>query len=151
MASRMPPAWAERLLDNLLGPVGQSGPLTCRLVTGTPQTGKRGPVTPMDASYESGYRDGENSRTADFLLGFHEAGTMDDLLAYFRSLTDNPALEWPDGNGQTGKAATGEAVQTAEDAQFAEDLARAVGEERARTAARSPEPDLARDMNDWRG
>lgn len=36
MADRMPPAWAERLLDNLLGPVGQDGPLMCRLVTGTP-------------------------------------------------------------------------------------------------------------------
>lgn len=51
----------------------------------------------MDASYDAGYRDGESSRTADFLLGFLEAETMDDLLAYFRSLTGDPALEWPDG------------------------------------------------------
>jgi hypothetical protein len=36
MADQMPPEWAERLLDNLLGPVGQ-GPLACRLVTGTPR------------------------------------------------------------------------------------------------------------------
>jgi hypothetical protein len=46
-------------------------------------------------SYEAGYRDGESSRTADFLLLFHDADTMDGLLADFRRLTGDPELEWP--------------------------------------------------------
>jgi hypothetical protein len=42
MADITPPAWAERLLDNLLGPVGQAGPLRCRLVTGDQQGNRKG-------------------------------------------------------------------------------------------------------------
>lgn len=50
----------------------------------------------MDSEgYETGYREGENSRTADFLLAFSEAETMDGLLERFRTLTGNPELEWP--------------------------------------------------------
>jgi hypothetical protein len=51
--------------------------------------------SPADVSYEDGYRDGESSRTADFLLLFHDADTMDGLLADFRRLTGDPELEWP--------------------------------------------------------
>jgi hypothetical protein len=49
-----------------------------------------------NASYEAGYRDGESSRTADVLLLFHDADTMDGLLADFREVTGNPDLEWPE-------------------------------------------------------
>lgn len=42
MADMMPPGRAERPLDNLLGPVGQDGPVGCWLVTGTPKPA--GPV-----------------------------------------------------------------------------------------------------------
>lgn len=52
------------------------------------------------ASYETGHREGENSRTADVLLLFYDACTMDDLLAGFRALTGDPELEWPDGIGK---------------------------------------------------
>jgi hypothetical protein len=49
-----------------------------------------------DASYGAGYRDGENSRTADVLLLFHDACTMDGLLADFREVTGDPNLAWPE-------------------------------------------------------
>lgn len=51
-------------------------------------------------SYEAGYRDGENSRTADVAYQFsgepNTPETMDDLLEFFRRLTGDPALEWPE-------------------------------------------------------
>lgn len=50
----------------------------------------------MDVSYEAGYRDGESSRTADVLLLFHDACTMDALLADFREVTGDPNLAWPE-------------------------------------------------------
>lgn len=49
-----------------------------------------------DASYETGYREGENSRTADFLLLFHDAVTMNGLLAGLREVTGDPGIEWPE-------------------------------------------------------
>lgn len=43
-----------------------------------------------------------------------------------------------------------EVVQASADVKFAGDLARAVSAERERAAILPPEPDLAREMNDWR-
>jgi len=67
MADRMPPAWAERLLDNLLGPVGQDNLLTCRLVTGPPAR--------TDPAAE------ELRHLAANLLELHEAGALAGIRA----------------------------------------------------------------------
>jgi hypothetical protein len=67
MADRMPPAWAERLLDNLLGPIGQDGPLTCRLVTAPPK-----PVSPAAE---------ELRILAADLLELHEANALAGIRA----------------------------------------------------------------------
>ena len=37
MTDRMPPGWENEMLARLLGPPGRDGPVTCRLVTGTPR------------------------------------------------------------------------------------------------------------------
>jgi hypothetical protein len=63
---------------------------------GDPPVVAEAPRPPADASYEAGYRDGESSRTADVLLLFHDACTMDDLLAGFREVTGDPNLRWPE-------------------------------------------------------
>ncbi|HMG64213.1 MAG TPA: hypothetical protein VK599_14800 [Streptosporangiaceae bacterium] len=49
-----------------------------------------------DASYETGYREGESCPTADVSLLFYDACTMDGLLADFRRLTGDPNLAWPE-------------------------------------------------------
>jgi hypothetical protein len=49
-----------------------------------------------DESYEAGYRDGESSLTADIRVQFDDAAdTMDDLLGFFRRITGDPELTWP--------------------------------------------------------
>jgi len=52
-----------------------------------------------DESYETGYREGESSRTADVFLLFTEAETMDELLDGFRAIMGRPDLEWPEPPG----------------------------------------------------
>lgn len=50
----------------------------------------------MSADYEAGYRDGENSLTADIRHQFTDAASsMDDLLRFFRTITGDQELEWP--------------------------------------------------------
>jgi hypothetical protein len=53
-----------------------------------------------DASYEAGYRDGENSLIFDISLKFEDgepgaASTMDELLEFFRTITRDRDLQWP--------------------------------------------------------
>ena len=67
MADQMPPAWAERLLDNLLGPVGQDNLLTCRLATAPPK-----PASPVAE---------ELRILAADLLELHEAGALAGIRA----------------------------------------------------------------------
>ena len=50
-----------------------------------------------DARYEAGYRDGANSLTADIRHQFDDAAdTMDALLEFFRTITGEPDLAWPE-------------------------------------------------------
>lgn len=67
----------------------EGGPKTVRLVTGEPVPDER---------YEAGYRDGRSSLVADIRFRFTEFTdtTMDDLLDYFRMITGDPELEWPE-------------------------------------------------------
>ncbi|HEY2088625.1 MAG TPA: hypothetical protein VGH54_21720 [Mycobacterium sp.] len=57
-----------------------------------------------DESYETGYREGASSLVADIRDQFTEyAGTMDDLLDFFRTVTGDPDLQWPGtGGGDDG-------------------------------------------------
>ena len=52
-----------------------------------------------DESYETGYREGASSLVADIRMQFTEfAGSMDELLEFFRTVTGDPELEWPGGS-----------------------------------------------------
>lgn len=74
-------------------------PKKVRLVTGGPKGGsdrETGTVADPD-SYELGYREGASSVVADVRDQFTEyAGTMDELLEFFRRFTGDPELEWPE-------------------------------------------------------
>ncbi len=49
-----------------------------------------------DESYETGYREGASSLAADIRMQFTEfAGSMGELLEFFRTVTGDPDLEWP--------------------------------------------------------
>ena len=48
-----------------------------------------------DASYEAGYREGESSLIADIALRFGDGDGTGELLEFFRVLTGNPELGWP--------------------------------------------------------
>jgi hypothetical protein len=97
MADRMPPAWAERLLDNMLGPVGEESLLTCRLVTGTP------PKTDPAAE--------ELRILAADLLELHEAGALAGIRAVvserLRQVRGEPA-EGIDGRAYQAAVLAGE-------------------------------------------
>lgn len=52
----------------------------------------------VNDDYETGYREGASSLVADIRMQFTEfAGSMDDLLEFFRTVTGDPDLEWPGG------------------------------------------------------
>jgi hypothetical protein len=56
-----------------------------------------GHVSGNDKSHEAGYRDGESSLIADIRHQFDDAaGTMGDLLVFFRRVTGDPELTWPE-------------------------------------------------------
>jgi len=64
-------------------------------------------ATRLLVDYETGYREGASSLIADIRMQFTEdAGTMDDLLGFFRLITKDPELQWPD-NGEDGLIAKG--------------------------------------------
>lgn len=60
------------------------------------------PGKPLPGSYGAGYRDGASSLIADIRVQFDDAAdTMDDLLEFFRGLTGDPELDWPEGAGKS--------------------------------------------------
>lgn len=88
--------WADRALENLAS-LADGEPKHVRLVASDPRA-----LAGMSAGeiYEAGRRDERSSLTFDIAYQFsgepNTPETMDDLLGFFRRLTGDPNLAWPE-------------------------------------------------------